>query len=356
MRSKSAIYAAACTLLLLGFYAVVFFFAYSSVHATQNIIKAVVGMALGLFLAPAVHELGHVYFAKTQNMRIEYVKFFCFKWIRKQGKLRFAFASPFTAEQTQVIPKKGGNMQKRAGKYTLGGLAFSGALINALAVYLLISGCFFDVSYFALGVIPYVLYLFLLNVLPVEYASGKTDMFVYIGMKKGYDAEKVMLSAMEIQGRIFAGESFAEMDEKLYFDLPVLCEDEPLFLVITDLRYRLYLERGDVENAGKELNRLASLEEYMTVEEKIKTAIELAYMHALTGDRENALQNAQFCKAYLGEDRLESKRALIALALAVGKKEDAEKLINDAEKLLENEKNLGIKKFESILLSRMKNA
>ena len=93
------------------------------------------------------------------------------------------------------------------------------------------------------GMVPYAAYLFLLNLPPVEYASGKTDTLVYLGLKKGYDGEKNMLSAMEIQGQLYEGKSFAEIDETLYFDNPQLCEDEPLFAVMLDLKYRYFLEK-----------------------------------------------------------------------------------------------------------------
>lgn len=352
-RKLTITYAVICTLLLLAGFVGVFFSAWQ--ERTADLIKALIGLVLGVIIAPTVHELGHVVLAKTQNMRIEYVKFFCVKLTRKEGELRFSFASPFTADQTQVMPKSGKNMQKRAGGYVLGGLFFSGALLVLISALSLVCTLFFKTDYLFLGMLPYLLYLFMLNVVPMEYASGKTDMLVYKGLQKGYDAEKVMLSAMEIQGKLFNGESFAEMDEKLFYDLPVLCEDEPLFLVITDLRYRYHLECGELEQAGKELNRLASLEEYMTFEEKQKTAVELTYMHALTGDRENALKNAEFCKELLAEERVESKRALIACALAVGKNEEAKTLVLQAEQLLEKEENAGLKKFESVLLTRMKN-
>ena len=99
---------------------------------------------------------------------------------------------------------------------------------------------FFLPNYILWGILPYTGYLFLLNVLPLEYPNGKTDIGVYVGIKKGEAAEKNMLSAMEIQGQLAEGKSFSEIDEMLYMDVPQLCEDEPMFAVMLDLRYRYY--------------------------------------------------------------------------------------------------------------------
>ena len=37
-----------------------------------------VGILLSFILAPTVHELGHIVFAKHEKMQIQYAKFFCF--------------------------------------------------------------------------------------------------------------------------------------------------------------------------------------------------------------------------------------------------------------------------------------
>ncbi|MFQ7079555.1 MAG: hypothetical protein ACLRSW_17405 [Christensenellaceae bacterium] len=70
-------------------------------------------------------------------------------------------------------------------------------------------------------------------------------------------AGKCLISAMEIHGKLAEGKSFSEIDEKFYFDLPQLPEDEPMYAIILDLRYRYYLERGK-GRAADCLNRLAS--------------------------------------------------------------------------------------------------
>ena len=349
---KGTIYAVLCTLLLLSGLAVCFFFAWkiSAIEA----IKSLCAFILCLAIAPTVHETGHILMAKRNGMQLRYAKFFCFKLVRKGAKLKFGFASPFAPDQTQVLPKTAENMESRALSYTIGGLLFGGAFALAITVVAVLVFFLLRPDYFLLGFLPYAWYLFLLNLAPVEYASGKTDALIYRGIKKGEDAEKNMLSAMKIHGELFQGKSYAEIDEKYYFDLPVLCEDEPMFAVMLDLRYRYFLEKGDRQKAGETLNRLAYIQCYLTDSEREKLAVELTYMHALTGDMESATQSAKACWELLQADELASKRALIVYALQGGKTDEAELLIRQAETLLEKEEIKGVKKAESILLSKCK--
>ncbi|MBQ7924482.1 MAG: M50 family metallopeptidase [Clostridia bacterium] len=352
-KTSSTIWAIVCTILLIGGEVASFFFAWQT--GTWTAMAQLGGFVVGLILAPIFHELGHIIFAKSQDMQIVYAKFSFLKLREKQGKLSFALASPFGADETQAIPRCGGNMQKRARLYTVGGLIFGGIWLGIIALIsislvLFVGGVG---SYAVLGLLPYGAYLFLLNVLPCEYGSGKTDMLVYRGLKNNEPAESTMVSAMEIQGRLYAGESYAEIDETLYFDVAQLPEDEPLFAVMLDLRYRYYLDKGDMKNAADCLNRLVNAQAYLTEGETEKIAAELVYMHVLNGDMERATACGKGCASYLQSNTVSAKRILTAVAVAGGKAEEAEILKNQAKTLLNKEKIIGEKRFEERLLSRL---
>lgn len=350
-RRFSTIYAVFCTLLLAAGLFGAFFFAWGG--GVDGMIECIVGVVVGFVCAPIAHEIGHIVFAAAARMQVAYAKFFCFKIFQKNGKLRFGFASPFAPDQTQTIPMCGGNMLSRAKKYTVGGLVFSGLLLLIIAAGAIVCAAVGSPSYKLFGILPYVAYLFLLNVVPAEYASGKTDTAVYIGLKRGYAAEKNMLAAMEIQGRLYAGESFGEIDESLYTDVPQLCEDEPLYAVMLQLRYRYYLETEQMDKAADALNRLVKNQPYLSQEETEQAAAELVYMHALSGDIESAENSGKFCKAYLSGETATAKRVLAAYSAAIGKREEAEILIEQARKALEKERIRGLARSEEILLSRI---
>ena len=349
----ATIYAVFCALLLVAGFLLVFYFAWES--GIEDTAECIAGIIASLIFAPIIHELGHVSMGLIAKMDCVYVKCFCFKIYRKNGKKRLAFASPFAADQTQMLTKEGGNMTRRAAIYTLGGLIYSGAFLFLILAGVILTACLGARAYTLLGILPYTAYLFLLNVVPFEYASGKTDAAVYRGIRKGEDVEKCMLSAMEIQGQLSEGKSFSEIEESYYFDLPQLCEDEPLYAVLLDLRYRYYLEKEEIEKAADCLNRLALNEAYLPFSEVEKVAAELVYMHVLTGNIEDAEKNYAACKNFLQEENATAKRILCAYALVLGNTEAAEVLLAQARVALEKEKIAGVKRFEEILLSRLTN-
>lgn len=351
-RTWSTIYAIFCTLLLVAGFIAVFYFAWQK--DVGSVVECLCGLAVGFIFAPVIHELGHVFFAARAGMETLYVKCFCLAFERAaDGKMQFSFVSPFADDCTQVTPKFGGNMQNRACAYTLGGLVFGGIFLLVIAIAAILLAVLGIEFYLFWGILPYAAYLFLLNVAPAEYASGKTDMQVFIGLKKGFDAEKNMQSAMEIQGRLYEGNSFSEISEELYYDLPQLCEDEPLYAVMLDLRYRYHLEKEEMEKAADCLNRLAQSQAYLSDGEWEKVAAELTYMHALNQDLSAAEETGKLCRDFLQRESVTAKRVLAAFSAGFGKADAASALIEQARNLLPCERLLGVRKFEEILLSRI---
>lgn len=344
---RSKIYAWTCTLALACAFLLAFGYAWNC--GTDAVIELLVGFVVGFAVAPTLHELGHVVMAKSANMQISYAKFFCVKI----GANGVGLASPFAPDETQVVPKTGGNMQARATRYTLGGLLFGGVWLVVLIAVNVVCALLGKTSFACLGLLPYSAYLFLLNFPPLSYPSGKTDTLVYRGILRGEDAEKNMLAAMEIQGGLYEGKSFTEMDEALYFSQPQLCEDEPLFAITLDLRYRYCLEKGELDRAADCLNRLANAQAYLPQEEVEKVAAELAYMHAVRGDLESTEACVKLCENYLRSETATARRILAACAYVGGKTEEARLLKESAENYLENELLKGVGKAERILLSRI---
>lgn len=350
-RRWGTVYGVVCTLLLAGGLFAVLYFAWKA--GLKETAFAAVGLGASCVLTPILHEGGHILFALHNKMRCVYAKFFCFRLQEEGGKLRFSFASPFADDQTQVMPIKSGNMQQRAAAYALGGLAVSGAYALIILLSALVATLFFQTSYGLWGALPYAAYSFLLNAMPTEYASGKTDMLVCLGLRRGEPAERTMLSAMEIHAQLYEGKSFSEVEKSLYFDLPQLPEDEPAYAMILDLRYRYFIEKGEFDGAADALNRLATAQAYLSDAEMEKVAAELVYLHCLNGDIERAEECAKLCKEYLKNEAFSAKRILAAYSALTGKREATCDLLAQAEELLKNEPVEGVQKFERILLSRI---
>ena len=219
---------------------VAFFYAWRQ-SGLSALVWTICGFLAACILAPTLHECGHILFARSQGMKIKITKFSFFRFLEREGKLRFSLASPFRTDQTQAIPLRSGNMKKRAELYTIGGLVFGGIYAFILLLFaLLLQGK--NIACFFWGGFPYAAYLFLLNAVPFAYSGGKTDMLIFCGIKRELPAEKAMLCAMEIYGKLYEGKSFSEIERGLYYDFPQLAEDEPMYAVMLDLCYRYHIE------------------------------------------------------------------------------------------------------------------
>jgi hypothetical protein len=351
MRKIGKIYAVLLLVLVIAAEAAFIVLFYENVEA---VFGCTFGLLCSCILAPIFHELGHCTFAAANKLKVMYVKCFLFRFERRNNKLRFSFANPFYPDETQVLPNSGGNMQKRARAYAVGGLVFGGIYLAVLIIGAVITFVLGVPSYLLLGAIPYAAYLFLLNLAPVEYAAGKTDALVARGIRKNEPSEQTMLAAMEIQGLLSEGKRFAEIDKDLYFHLPQLPEDDPMHAMILFLRYRFYLDKSDLKNASDCLNRLAASAEYLTEIEQIELASELVYLHSLKGDKNAADECAKTCTAYFKGEEASALRVLTAYSLAFGEKEKTEILLEKAYEALDFEQVEGVKRFEMSLLNQMR--
>jgi hypothetical protein len=315
-------------------------------------IELLIGLVVALIVAPTIHEIGHLSFARASKMKPILVKCFCLKIQRIGSRYAFSLANPFAPDQTQVLPVQSGDMENRAKRYVLGGLIYGGIWFFTILLFALVLS-FFDVySAILWGIAPYSGYLFLLNVAPFEYPSGKTDALVYQGICKDEPTEKAFIMAMEVQGLAYEGTPYAEMDDEK-FDFPILAEDEPIFALCNHLKYRLALDKADFDGAADALNRLAQSESYLSDFERENLAAELTYMHALSGNLSAANETAKFCEEYLRGENLVAKRVLATVAWVAQKTEETENLKEQAKKLLEKEEIKAERLLEEKLLAKL---
>ena len=208
-----------------------------------------------------LHEAGHIIACKKNNFYILCVCVWFFKWSRVKKKMRFDFTLiGEEAGYTESIPVGTDNMSTRYKKTVLGGI-----IASAVALFIG-AGLVFTV-----GVVPYQVYcvlsmllpvsayFFFGNALPMINAGEKNDGAVLLGLKRNDISAQVAVSLLKIQAELMDGKTPAEIDEKLYFDLPQLPEDDLNFIRLLNARYNYYLDKEDFENAKKTADRLYGL-------------------------------------------------------------------------------------------------
>lgn len=198
---------------------------------------------LSLPVCSLLHELGHMLFGGFSKIHAK------INW-----SSIFVFFKPSSCE---IIPRTDKGIKKRLIATAAGGLAVNFIFIIFGAIALKVGAI---PTYLAI-VAPASFYLFVMNVMPYETGSGKTDGLVIADILKDDDSAKVMLAVLTVQAQVLGGKPIAEVDENLLFDLPQIQEDDPAFISLTELRAEYFAAKGDTEQAQKYKSRFEQLKE-----------------------------------------------------------------------------------------------
>lgn len=196
-----------------------------------------------LFFASLLHELGHVLFGSFSKI-----------------KVRIERLRPFSSSSVQIIPKNYKSLKGRMLCTAVGGLVINFLFIALGAVALFVP----EVPVYISLVLPASFYIFVLNALPLQFASGKTDGLVIYELAKNTDNAKVLLSVLTVQAQVLGGKPIEEVDEKLLFDLPQIQEDDPAFISLAELRYEYFKAKGEEDKAALWQTRFEELKKEYT--------------------------------------------------------------------------------------------
>lgn len=200
---------------------------------------------ISLPVCALLHELGHALFGLFSKIRAK---------ISLSSLLSF-----FKPSSCEIIPRTDINVKNRLIATASGGLA-----VNALfVIFGIIAVAVAQIPAYLAIIAPASLYLLIINLLPFETGNGKTDGLLICELVKNEDCATVMLAVLTVQAQVLNGKPIAEVDEKLLFDMPQLPEDDPSFVILTDLR-RQYCEAvGDTERAQFYARRFEEIKEYL---------------------------------------------------------------------------------------------
>lgn len=235
---------------LLSAISVVFIMGYIALCIWRMMAENAAGLTVVLWIimfvvseltAGVFHELGHALFGLFSGLR---------------GKI--SISSTFSLDRplsVGVVPRTDKNLKGRMIVTSLGGLAvnliFIGAGILALAVP--------QIPIWISGIAVSNISVFIDNVLPVEYKTGKTDGLVISELLRNEPSAQVMLAVLAVHAHILGGKSIETVDKSLLFDVPQIREDDASFISLVELRARYCRAVGDIENADKYQARFEQL-------------------------------------------------------------------------------------------------
>ena len=223
------------------------------------------GAVVAGFISTLCHELGHLIAGKKNGFAFISMTVWFFKWSKEKNKTVFDFVLPGEeAGYTEMVSKSVEDLPNRLKKMTRGGL-----VATVIPILLgVIPFCIADkLPLFAFTAwamfLPIGIYSFFGNALPMSSGGAGNDGRVLYGLKKNDEDTQVVLSLLKIQSELYNGKTPSEIDEKYYFTVPQLAEDDLNFIMLLFARYDYYLDKKDYENAKKTTDRLLTLTDYM---------------------------------------------------------------------------------------------
>ena len=253
-------------LTIAGFAAVVFT-ANNKGGATLGMVflYVLIGAVVAGFVTTFCHELGHLVVGKKNGFAFISMTVWFFKWSKEKKKTVFDFVMiGEEAGYTEMVSKSVEDLPKRLKKMTVGGLIATliPIIIGVIPFFVTVKLSLFAFIVWAMF-LPIGIYSFFGNALPMSSGGAGNDGRVLYGLKKNDDDTQVILSLLKIQSELYNGKTPSEIDEKYYFDVPQLAEDNLNFIMLLFLRYDYYLDKKDYENAKKTADRLMTLTDYM---------------------------------------------------------------------------------------------
>lgn len=229
------------------------------------LVYVLVGAILSGLISTFCHELGHLIAGKKNGFALISMTVWFFKWSKQRKKTVFDFVLlGEEAGYTEMVSKSVENLPERLKKMTLGGLVATliPIVIGIVPFFITTKLSLFAFTVWAMF-LPIGIYMFFGNALPMSSGGAGNDGRVLYGLKKNDDDTQVILSLLKIQSELFNGKTPSEIDEKYYFSVPQLAEDDLYFIILLFSRYDYYLDKQDYENAKKTTERLMSLTGYM---------------------------------------------------------------------------------------------
>ncbi len=199
-------------------------------------------LVLGAFAEGLIHEGAHLLVGVICLMGV------------KPPKIRI-----FKSSSVEVFPYGFKCMKARMIATSAAGLFFDFLLIFLGVLSLAVP----TVPVFFCIVLPYTLYSFIINAVPFEYKSGKTDGLMVWELITNKPTAQVLLNILKIQGLQHSGKLLRELDEGLFLDVPQLPEDDVNFIILTQLRYEYYLAIGNDSEAYKYFMRYKDIAGYL---------------------------------------------------------------------------------------------
>ncbi|HNT75082.1 MAG TPA: M50 family metallopeptidase [Anaerolineae bacterium] len=287
-----------------------------------------------LLIAILIHELGHVIGGKLAGYSFIMLVVGPFKWVREQGRVRWRWNTSLNTfgGLALMIPPVAESEPSRMARYILGGpiASFCLGVFSILGLALLQTtqphsvlvnqGGFFLVIVAAIALMTGVATL-----IPFSSSGFASDGGQYLDLMRGGHRAERRLLMLTLSAYSFNGRRPREWDAALVARLLELAEQrlDQIAAAAHHFAFYYYLDLGQIDHAGAELDRALALAEAYPAELRPGLWLELAYFQArYRRDPEGAAESLKKGAGGFVEAHTRA-RAKAAVALSKGDLQEA---------------------------------
>ncbi len=237
-------------------------------YQVDNVLLIVAFMLVGAvvagFLSTLMHELGHLIFGKIKKFDLLSFSVWFFRWTKYGKEVEFSFTLPLEeAGSCEMVSKCTENLAKRYRWMIFGGFLFTFIAMAMGILAFVIPNLPYQIYCVLVMFLPMGAWTLLCNFLPMTNNGVKNDGAEYFDLVRNNDGAKVTISLLSIESQLYNGKTPSEVDEKYYFDIPQLPEDDYKFLLLLNARYYYHLDKGEFNKALSIEKRAMGLTDYM---------------------------------------------------------------------------------------------
>ena len=241
--------------------------------------------AAGLQAHYLIHELGHLLFGLLSGFRPVSFSVACVRFSRIGKKVSFVPNAAY-AGACEMYPVGETRLKGRILLYTMGGVIFNFIFaVTGILCFLLLPASWGLLFFVSLA--PLNLFECVTELLPVQLSAGKTDGKFALDLIKGESGARNAYAVFHAQSLLSKG-SFSDVPRAVLYDVPVVREDDPVFLSLLSLRMMRAQLTGEREEALICAKRLSELKEYLPPEQAKELAADCACVYFLNGEEKSA--------------------------------------------------------------------
>lgn len=323
----------------------------------SGVILIILGCVAASFISVIIHEITHFLVGKILGFKcvsFKILKFELIKTVRSANKSdsqkKYRTLSYGSCE---MISTKEGNYKKRLIIVTISALIVSLLCTIAFLILLLLLNNISPLLYLFISPAFLISFnIFISSAYPQDNSGKLSDGALIVELIKNSNEATIILALLNIQTQLYLGKTPSEIDKDLYFNLPVLADDNAIMQSLFFNRYFYHIDCGEYNAASNVSTRLLDNSENLSYRDGTMLYLNIVFDLIMSSDLVRAKAGFSIVERDLTNSITDLRVKAYYTNYVLKNTEETKSIIeqiNDTKEPLE-----GIKKMELKLVSALK--